>query len=112
MNGRKAANTPAATPSAMACGVERSRSARFQKYCPERANERRGHRWTRIRDSRPSRVRLENSIGSFYSFAPRPGNIAAGPAGQRLVHILVYMWRLPGFTGGILASSGGSRSAG
>ena len=110
MNGRKAANTPVATPSAMACGVARSRITRFQKYRPERANERRGQRWTRIRDSKPSRVRLENSIGSFYSFAPRPGNIAAGPSpGQRR---LVYICRLPGFTGGILASSGGSRSAG
>ena len=51
--------------SAMACGVARSRNIRFQKYCIERLNERRGHKWTRNRCSRLSRVRRRNNIGSY-----------------------------------------------
>mgnify|MGYP001114392196 CR=1 FL=1 len=43
-SGKNEANTPAATPAATACGVAFSRRMRFEKYCTERENERRGHR--------------------------------------------------------------------
>jgi hypothetical protein len=46
-NGVEEAKTPAATPAAIECGEAVSLSTRFEMYCQERENERRGQ--TRVR---------------------------------------------------------------